>query len=105
MGRFAGIDYNAITQRNKTNLDATPDGGTIPYLQVQDVILIGGGHDATTVQRVQQAGGAGPNIGTITVTKGKGRDPGTLTVSGARLARGEFEGEVEKFSQKNVVYV
>jgi hypothetical protein len=72
------VDLDAIARRNKTNIDNTPDGGMVPYASVRNVVLIGKNHDPATVSLVMHALGGGPNKGVITVTKGRGRDPGTL---------------------------
>ena len=102
MPTFADIDYSAITRQNKQNLDATKDGGKVRFLHLADLILIGDGHDPAAVKRVKENRYTSAEI---TVTKGKGLDPGTLTVSGARVGSWQLEQEVRKFSKKKIVWV
>jgi hypothetical protein len=99
MGKFNGIDYSAITSLNTSNFKKVVDGGTTSYVQVQDVILIGGGHEPKYQKAVNDAEGSGANHGTIT-KKGSRQ----ITVTGCDIARGEFESEIAKFSDRKVVY-
>jgi hypothetical protein len=99
MGKFNWIDYSAITNLNTSNFKKVVDGGTTSYSQVQDVILIGGGHEPKYQKAISDADGSGPNRGTIT-KKGSRQ----ITVTGCKIARAEFESEIAKLSDRKVVY-
>jgi hypothetical protein len=98
VGKFNWIDYSAITNLNKSNFKQVGDGGTTSYVQVQDVILIGGGHDPQYQKAISDADGTA-NRGTIT-KKGSRQ----ITVTGCGIARAEFESEIAKFSDRKVVH-
>jgi hypothetical protein len=98
------IDLDAIAKRNKKNIENTRDGEMLPYASVRNVVLIGANHDPAVVHLVMHAGGSGPNKGVITVTQGRRSGTGTLTVTGLRIGRAEFEAEIARFSNLKVVY-
>ncbi|HLZ70562.1 MAG TPA: hypothetical protein VKV26_11740 [Dehalococcoidia bacterium] len=102
MGRYSELDYDAITRQNRRIVDATQDGGKIRSLYFGDVILLGDGHASAAVKRVTANR---CTTAEITVTKGKGLDPGTLMVSGARVGSWYLEQEVRRFSKKKIVWV
>ena len=106
MGHFAGVDYKGIAKQNGKNVESTPNGGSVEYFQSVDVVMIGDGHsnamiDWMSANHQRYFSGEGD----IVVTKGKGTDPGTLTVSGLmQAARENFVKEVGRFSKKKVVF-
>lgn len=103
MGHYTDVDYKAITKQNSKNLDATKDGGKIRFCFWRpDIVLLGDGHDPAVVKLVTENRST---TAEITVTKGKGLDPGTLTVNGARVGSSYLEQEVRKFSKKKIVWV
>jgi hypothetical protein len=107
MAEFTDVDYGAIAKQNSENLDKTTNGGAISFGQRRDVIIIGDGHGAATRQWWDKnCRGAEWAEGQITVTKGKGMDPGSLSVTGLKGGyRNYFQTEVGKFSKKKIVFV
>lgn len=108
MSHFANVDYKAIASQNSKNLDATKDGGSIPFGQAFDVVVIGDGH---AIRRhkwwTEHYRGAYWGEGQIMVKKGGLTDPGTLTVSGIGNVGPfceSFVAEVRKFSKKKIVF-
>lgn len=107
MGHFANIDYKAIANQNSKNLDRTPNAGKVDYVQSIDVVVIGAGHsDATMTWLHDNHMRYFSGQGEITVTKGKGTDPGTLSVSGLlAAAQPNFKKEIGRISNKKIVFV
>jgi hypothetical protein len=93
-------DYAAMHSLNTDNIKATPDKGTISFVQSGYAVLVGGGHDPALQQWVQanQTGN-----GTITVKKGGVLDKGKLTVTGSNEA-GEMQWALEQISDKTIVF-
>jgi len=95
------VDMNAITNRNKSNVKATRDGGTVQYVAIRSLVLIGGGHDANLVTAMRANG---CSAGNITVDKGSMLDKGELKVTGCSANRSEFDSAIKLFSKKKVLY-
>ena len=100
MGIYPGVDYVDITDLNKANYEAlrTSTIVAIKYIGVQDILLVGDGHDQQIVDWVEGVGGH--NGGTISRSGNK-----TLYVTGCNHNLSEFEGEVAKFSARKIEYV
>lgn len=77
-----------IVAKNKSNVKATADGGTVSYVAFKGIVLIGKGHKKEYVDAVTAA--PGPSSGEITVDKGSILDKGVLTVTGCKGGQSEF---------------
>ena len=95
------IDLAKVTEKNKTNVKATKDGGSVDYIAIKGIVLIGSGHDSAVVTAIKKVN---HNAGKITVDKGSILDKGELTVTGCKGGRAEFEGAIKLFSKKKVIY-
>lgn len=91
-----------IETKNKGNIKATADGGTVKYLAFSGIVLIGPGHKKEYVDAVKAA--PGPSNGEITVDKGSILDKGELTVTGCKGGRSEFQTTLKKFTKKKVIF-
>jgi hypothetical protein len=98
----------AITSQNKANVDATPDGGTLAYFALDDILLIGNGHDAATswIGMCEEANDALIG-GKIRVTKDHGIDRGTLTVTttAGKEQQKAIAKAIQQFSRKHIDFV
>jgi hypothetical protein len=86
-----------IATTNAENVKDLANGGTEPVVQVGDIVLIGTGHNAQD----NMVGTSFGVDGTVTVTKGRGLDPGTLTFTGMH-DQDAVKRQVARFSQKKV---
>ena len=100
-GDPVSFDAAKVAARNKENIKKTKDGGSVDFISIMRVVLIGSGHDAALVTAVKKAK---HNAGKIVVDKGSLLDKGELIVTGCSGGRHEFESAIKLFSKKKVVY-
>ena len=100
-------DYDAVAERNRQNLKDLDDGQSLNFLAARDEILIGDGHPPEYYQAMQEAiDEDASNVfqGTVTVDKGRLKDPGSLTFTHYPYNRFELEQHIQSFSRKKVRY-
>ena len=97
-----------ITAADKVNqkaLKALKEGKSVDFIAARSLVLIGDDHDKETVDFAKE-NGADRYAGTITIKKGSvTKGAGTLTCSGLKANRAEFEGAIARISKKDVVWV
>ena len=96
MATYKASDFEPINQHN---LKALENGGTTTYWQKAKVFAIGAGHKPDLMTDLK----AGGTHGTIKITKGGLKDPGTLEVTGCRDRR-QFEDGIKRISKKKVIF-
>jgi hypothetical protein len=100
--KFTPPMLKQIETKNKANIKATRDGGTVDYIAFSGIVLIGKDHKAEYVEAVRSA--PGPSSGTITVDKGSILDRGELTITGCKAGRSEFQTTLKRFTKKKLVF-
>jgi hypothetical protein len=89
-------DIDPINQKNLKNKE---NGGTLEFWQANAVVAIGPGHKPEVMSVLQAKG----YKGTVTITKGKLTDPGSLEVKGSR-DQSQFRDTIGRISKKKVIF-
>jgi hypothetical protein len=102
------IDWAALKKANAAALKKVDNGGSVPYKYTKAgsrAFIVIGDEKKHAPANVQMMGTAKSFYsGVIKVKKGSLTDPGTLTVSGCKANRAEFEEAISEFSKKKVNY-
>ncbi|MCC7371965.1 MAG: hypothetical protein IT306_26350 [Chloroflexi bacterium] len=102
------ISRHTIRRQNEVNLDATDDGRAVQYMALQDILLVGDGHGEVPGWISICDDNSDLLVGKIRVSKGRGPDPGTFTVSADtkdKTLLQEVAGELQQLSKKKIKFV
>lgn len=102
------IDWASLKKANAAALKKVDNGGSTPYKYTKagsKAFLIIGEEKKHAPANIAMMGTAKSFYsGVIKVKKGGLTDPGSLTVSGCKANRKEFEDAIAEFSKKKVIY-